>query len=189
VQGAIKTNWEKQTMKTKAILTLVLVVVSTAALISNVYACGTEKASKAKAETAETKKLTIVETAINAGSFSTLVEAVKAAGLAETLSGEGPFTVFAPTDKAFAKLPRGTLENLIENPRQLASILTYHVISGEVKAADVVKMKDAKTLNGASFAVNVERDAVKVGNANVVQTDIHCSNGVIHVIDEVLLPN
>jgi uncharacterized surface protein with fasciclin (FAS1) repeats len=132
----------------------------------------------------------IVETAVAAGSFKTLVAAVQAAGLAETLSG-GNFTVFAPTDEAFAKLPAGTLEMLLkpENKAKLASILTYHVVPGKVMAADVVKLKNAGTVQGQRVDISVNGGTVTVDGAKVVTTDIACSNGVIHVIDSVILPN
>jgi uncharacterized surface protein with fasciclin (FAS1) repeats len=132
----------------------------------------------------------IVETAVAAGNFKTLVAAVQAAGLAETLSG-GSFTVFAPTDEAFAKLPAGTLEMLLkpENKAKLASILTYHVVPGKVMAADVVKLKNAGTVQGQRVDISAKGDAVTVDGAKVVATDIACSNGVIHVIDSVILPN
>jgi uncharacterized surface protein with fasciclin (FAS1) repeats len=132
----------------------------------------------------------IVDTAVAAGSFKTLVTAVKAAGLAETLKGKGPFTVFAPTDEAFAKLPTGTLENLLkpENKEKLKGILTYHVVAGKVMAKDVVTMKEAKTVNGQMLTITVKDGKVMVDNANVVKTDVAASNGVIHVIDAVLLP-
>jgi uncharacterized surface protein with fasciclin (FAS1) repeats len=132
----------------------------------------------------------IVESAVAAGSFKTLVSAVQAAGLADTLKGAGPFTVFAPTDEAFAKLPAGTVENLLkpENKAKLQAILTYHVVQGKVMAADVVKINMAKTVNGQSLAVNTKNGAVMVDNAKVVKTDIPASNGVIHVIDAVILP-
>ena len=132
----------------------------------------------------------IVDTAVGAGSFNTLVAAAKAAGLVETLKGKGPLTVFAPTDEAFAKLPKGTVESLLkpENKAKLAAILTYHVVAGKVTAADVVKVKSAKSVQGSDIAVNVAGGKVKVNNANVVKTDIMCSNGVIHVIDSVILP-
>ena len=132
----------------------------------------------------------IVETAVAAGSFKTLVAAVQAAGLAETLSG-GNFTVFAPTDEAFAKLPAGTLEMLLkpENKATLASILTYHVVPGKVMAADVVKLKNAGTVQGQRVDISVNGGTVTVDGAKVVTTDIACSNGVIHVIDSVILPN
>jgi uncharacterized surface protein with fasciclin (FAS1) repeats len=133
----------------------------------------------------------IVDTAVRAGQFKTLVAAVKAAGLVETLKGDGPFTVFAPTDAAFAKLPTGTLESLLkpENKAILTNILTYHVVPGEVMAADVVKMNDIKTVQGGSVKVTVMGDKVMINNANVVKTDIPTSKGVIHVIDTVLMPN
>jgi uncharacterized surface protein with fasciclin (FAS1) repeats len=130
----------------------------------------------------------IVQTAISAGSFKTLVAAVQAAGLAETLSGTGPFTVFAPTDEAFAKLPAGTVDALLNDKEKLASILTYHVVSGQVTAADAVKLTEAKTVNGQSFKIVAGRDGVMIDNAKVVTADIMTSNGVIHVIDSVILP-
>ena len=129
----------------------------------------------------------IVETAIEAGSFSTLVTAVKAAGLVETLSGPGPFTVFAPTDEAFSKLPSGMVENLLKDKEKLTAVLTYHVVPGKVMAADVVQLKSAKTVQGQEITINTE-DGVKVDNANVITTDIECTNGVIHVIDACILP-
>lgn len=134
-------------------------------------------------------KLDIVDTAVNAGSFKTLAGALKAAGLVDTLKGRGPFTVFAPTDEAFAKLPAGTVDTLLkpENKAKLASILTYHVVAGNVKAADVVKLKSAKTVQGQSVAIDAA-DGVKINGAKVVKADIECGNGVIHVIDTVLLP-
>ena len=131
----------------------------------------------------------IVDTAVSAGSFTTLLAALKAAGLVDTLRGEGPFTVFAPTDEAFAKLPDGTVESLLkpENIGKLQSILTYHVVSGKVMAAQVVNLKSAKTVNGQAMKISTS-DGVKVDGAKVVKTDIECSNGVIHVIDSVILP-
>lgn len=135
-------------------------------------------------------KADIVDTAVSAGSFKTLVAAVQAAGLVDTLKGPGPFTVFAPTDEAFGKLPAGTVENLLkpENKAKLAAILTYHVVSGNVTADQVVKMNAATTVNGQSLKIHVKNGAVMVNNANVVKTDIATSNGVIHVIDTVVLP-
>jgi len=131
----------------------------------------------------------IVEVATSAGQFKTLVAAVKAAGLADTLSGPGPFTVFAPTDEAFAKLPKGTVEELMkpENKKKLAGILTYHVVDGKVMAADV-KTMEAKTVNGANAKVKVAGNNVTIDEAKVVKTDIAASNGVIHVIDTVIMP-
>jgi len=132
----------------------------------------------------------IVDTAVAADDFNTLVAAVKAAGLVETLKGEGPFTVFAPTDAAFKALPKGTLESLLkpENKSQLVGILTYHVVAGKVLAADVVKLSEADTVQGTAVKIKVKDGVVKVNNAKVVKTDIICKNGVIHVIDAVLLP-
>ena len=132
----------------------------------------------------------IVDTAVGAGSFNTLVAAVKAAGLVDTLKGKGPFTVFAPTDDAFKKLPPGTLDDLLkpENKEKLKGILTYHVVPGKVMAKDVVKMKSAKTVNGQSVTISMKDKDVMVDNAKVTKTDIVCSNGVIHVIDAVVLP-
>ena len=132
----------------------------------------------------------IVDTAVAAGSFKTLATALKAAGLIDTLKGKGPFTVFAPTDEAFAKLPKGTVEDLLkpENKAKLTAILTYHVVAGKVMAADVVKLKSANTVNGKPVQIVVEGGTVMVDNAKVVKTDIGTSNGVIHVIDTVLLP-
>jgi uncharacterized surface protein with fasciclin (FAS1) repeats len=136
------------------------------------------------------KKPTIVEAAIGNDDFSTLVALVKHAGLVETLSGEGPFTVFAPTNAAFAKLPKETVDALLSDAgkAQLASILKYHVVAGSVKAADVVKLKEAKTVLGQSAKIKVEDGKVYVDGAQVVMTDIECSNGIIHVIDAVILP-
>ncbi len=130
----------------------------------------------------------IVDTAVSAGSFNTLVKAVKAAGLVDTLKGPGPFTVFAPTGEAFAKLPAGTLESLIANPEQLKKVLTYHVVAGKVMASDVVKLKEAKTVQGSAAKIKVSGGEVMIDNAKVVKTDIICDNGVIHVIDTVILP-
>lgn len=134
----------------------------------------------------------IVDTAAGAGSFKTLVAAVKAAGLVDTLKGEGPFTVFAPTDEAFAKLPEGTVESLLkpENKDKLVAILTYHVIPGKAMAADVVKLdgKSVKSVQGGEIQVKVDGETVKANDAKVIKTDIACSNGVIHVIDTVILP-
>lgn len=135
-------------------------------------------------------KKDIVDVAAANGSFSTLVVAVKAAGLVDTLKGDGPFTVFAPTDEAFAKLPAGTVENLLksENKDKLTAILTYHVVSGKVMAADVVKLDSATTVQGQSVNVTTNDGSVMINNANVVMADVKASNGVIHVIDTVLLP-
>jgi uncharacterized surface protein with fasciclin (FAS1) repeats len=130
----------------------------------------------------------IVDTAVAAGSFKTLATALQAAGLIDTLKGPGPFTVFAPTDEAFAKLPAGTVEALLEDKAKLARILTYHVVAGQILAADVVKLSEAKTVEGGALRI-ATAGGVKVNGANVVKADIATSNGVIHVIDAVLLPN
>jgi len=132
----------------------------------------------------------IIDTAVAAGSFNTLAAAVTAAGLVPTLKGAGPFTVFAPTDEAFAKLPAGTVEALLNDIPKLTAILTYHVVAGKVMAADVVKLdgKSAKTVNGAEVKVTTTGGVKLNGSANVVKTDIVCTNGVIHVLDAVILP-
>ena len=151
-------------------------VVASAFMAANIFAAAAEK--------------DIVDTAVEAGSFKTLAAALKAADLIETLKGKGPFTVFAPTDEAFAKLPKGTVEELLkpENKAKLAGILTYHVVAGKVEAKDAVKLKSAKTVNGASFKISASDAGVMVDKAKVVKTDIQCSNGVIHVIDSVIMP-
>jgi uncharacterized surface protein with fasciclin (FAS1) repeats len=163
----------------KNIRLLALAVMTAAAFTSN--------SVRAHSECAASKD--VVAVASSAGSFNTLIAALKAAGLTETLQGAGPFTVFAPTDAAFAKLPKGTVENLLkpENKEKLVAILTYHVVPGKVMAADVKTMK-AKTVNGQSLDVKVSGGVVTVDQAKVVQTDVAASNGVIHVIDTVVLP-
>lgn len=162
----------KQTIKTMAAVVTVLALVLTA---------GVARADEQK---------NIVETAVAAGSFNTLAKALQAAGLVDTLKGAGPFTVFAPTDEAFARLPAGTLEELLkpENKAKLTAILTYHVVPGKVMASEVTGLTSAKTVNGGSLKVSVKNGGVMVDNARVVKTDIATSNGVIHVIDSVMLP-
>lgn len=135
----------------------------------------------------DTPRQNIVQVAQSAGSFSTLITAAQAAGLAGTLSNEGPFTVFAPTDEAFAKLPAGTVEGLLADPDALRDILLYHVASGELDAGKVVSMNSIATLQGGSLDVSTT-SGVSVGGAGVVQTDIQASNGIIHIIDTVLIP-
>jgi uncharacterized surface protein with fasciclin (FAS1) repeats len=134
----------------------------------------------------------IVDTAVAAGSFKTLAAAVQAAGLVDTLKGKGPFTVFAPTDDAFAKLPKGTVEGLLKDIPKLTAVLTYHVVAGKVMAADVVKLKTAKTVQGQEVKIDASKwhlhKTVKINDANVVKADVAADNGVIHVIDKVLLP-
>jgi uncharacterized surface protein with fasciclin (FAS1) repeats len=170
-------------MKTFACLTLVIALTSTTAF------AGECPYSKAKMTTA-TAQSDIVDTAVGAGSFGTLVAAVKAAGLVDTLKGDGPFTVFAPTDEAFAKLPAGTVESLLkpENKDKLVAILTYHVVPGKVMSTDVVKLSSAKTVQGSTIDIAVADGKVKIDGATVVKADIGCSNGVVHVIDSVILP-
>jgi uncharacterized surface protein with fasciclin (FAS1) repeats len=134
----------------------------------------------------------IVDTAVAAGNFKTLVTAVKAAGLVDTLKSKGPFTVFAPTDDAFAKLPKGTVEGLLKDIPKLKAVLTYHVVAGKVMAAEVVKLKTAKTVQGQDVKIDASKwhlhKNVKINDANVIKTDIATDNGVIHVIDKVILP-
>ena len=153
-----------------------------AAVVLTVAASGT---TGVRAETRD-----VVATAIAAGSFKTLAKALAAAGLVTTLKGAGPFTVFAPTDAAFAKLPDGTLETLLkpENKEKLRRILTYHVVAGKVMASDVVKRQSAKAVSGDTITVKVEDGVVRVDNATVTSADVLASNGVIHVIDSVILP-
>ena len=132
----------------------------------------------------------IIDTAVAAGNFKTLAAALTAAGLVDTLKGTGPFTVFAPTDEAFAKLPAGTVDALLKDVPKLKGILTYHVVSGKVMAADVLKMdgKSAKTVNGADVKISTQGGVKLNGKVNVTKTDIACTNGVIHVVDSVLMP-
>ena len=132
-------------------------------------------------------KADIVDTAVSAGSFKTLAAALQAAGLVETLKGKGPFTVFAPTDEAFAKLPAGTVEALLKDIPKLKAILTYHVVAGQVEAKDVVKLAKATTVNGQDLTIGTS-DGVTINDAKVIKADIQAKNGVIHVIDTVLLP-
>jgi uncharacterized surface protein with fasciclin (FAS1) repeats len=148
----------------------------------------TAGADRARAEEMATRD--IVDTAVAAGSFKTLATALQAAGLVETLKGKGPFTVFAPTDEAFAKLPAGTVETLLrpENKAKLQRVLTYHVVAGAVMAGEVVKLQSARAVSGDTIAVSVQDGVVRVDNAQVTATDIAATNGVIHVIDTVILP-
>lgn len=164
-------------MRLSRLIGSVILAMSTGSIVSVVSA-------------ADMARQDIVATAQSAGQFKTLVAALTAAGLVDTLKGTGPFTVFAPTDAAFAKLPAGTVESLLkpENKKKLTDILTYHVVAGNVKAAEVVKMTSAKTLNGASVEITVNGSKVMVDSASVLKTDIAASNGTIHVIDSVLMP-
>ena len=186
----------------KRVPILVMAAMVFAAVPFLVAACGDEEAAPAEtgataeptAEPTEPETdaamLDIVDTAVEAGDFTTLATALTEAGLVETLKGEGPYTVFAPTDAAFEALPEGTVEALLEDPQgQLTDILTYHVVPGKVLAEDVVKLSKAKTVQGSEVKIRVKKDKVRVDNALVTATDIACTNGVIHVIDSVILPN
>jgi uncharacterized surface protein with fasciclin (FAS1) repeats len=170
-------------MKAVSFVCLSLVLVGAISASAFAEKCAAKAPDKAKKEAA----MDIIDTAVQAGSFKTLAAALEAAGLVKTLKGDGPFTVFAPTDEAFAKLPKGTVEALLKDKDKLTAVLTYHVVAGKVKAADVVKLHTAKTVQGQSLKVDAA-DGVKIDNAKVVQADIDCTNGVIHVIDTVLLP-
>lgn len=165
-----------------------LIMILLFSLPSTALAGGYEHAGK-NMSAADTKD--IVDTAVSAGSFNTLVRAVQAADLVGTLKSDGPFTVFAPTDEAFARLPEGTLDNLLkpENKSQLQAILTYHVLPGKIMSADAATASSAKTVNGQSFRISKSAKGLMVDNANVIKADIAASNGVIHVIDRVILPN
>ncbi len=171
----MQTNWKK-----KVTGSLVAVVAIAAVMFLSLGAMARPKSASKD----------IVDTAVAAGSFKTLAAALQAAGLVDTLKGEGPFTVFAPTDEAFAKLPAGAVDELLkpENKAKLAAILTYHVVPGKVTAAQVMKINSAKTVNGEELAISVNGGTVMVDGAKVVKADIMCSNGVIHVIDTVLMP-
>ena len=173
----------KKTNKTLFAFFAMILMVASGSNLAQAGSCGTQ-AAHTHSEEAATKA--IYPLAEEAG-FTTLAAAVKAAGLDMTLSEEGPYTVFAPTEEAFAKLPEGTVENLLANPEQLKKVLLYHVVSGNVMAADVVKLESATTLNGTNVAISTI-DGVKINNAMVIQTDIEASNGTVHVIDTVLIP-
>lgn len=165
-------------MRLTHVLTVAVVAVAAATSPSFAGGYGTTAA----------KSNTIVDVAVGAGSFKTLVVALKAAGLDTALQGQGPFTVFAPTDDAFAKLPAGTVEGLLKDVPKLKAILLYHVVPGEVMAAQVIGLKSAKTLGGGELPIMVDGSGVMVGTAKVTKTDVKASNGVIHVIDTVLIP-
>ena len=172
-------------------MTLTLVILAILATANMAFAQQCKKQQNASfASTSASEEQDIVATAVGAGSFKTLVAAAKAAGLVETLQSKGPLTVFAPTDEAFAKIPKAAIADLLkpENKEKLVAILTYHVVPGKVTAADVVKVKKAKTVEGADVNVKVSDKGVMINNAKVLKTDIMCSNGVIHVIDTVLMP-
>jgi len=175
-------------MKIRLVALMAILTLVVAACSSSDEAEETTTTAPPTTEAMAEESNTIVDVAI-ANDFNTLVTAVQAAGLVETLSGDGPFTVFAPTDEAFAALPEGTLEGLLEDPEALADILTYHVVSGEVLAADVVGLTSATTVQGSDISIEVVDGGVVLnGSANVVATDVMASNGVVHVIDAVILP-
>jgi uncharacterized surface protein with fasciclin (FAS1) repeats len=177
-------------MKTHIKIASTLLAISLIPAVAHAH-CGACGADAHKKEHKHAHKSDIVETAVNAGSFNTLAAALTAAGLVDTLKGEGPFTVFAPTDEAFAKLPAGTVESLLkpENKAQLVDILTYHVVAGKVKAEKVVTMDSATTVQGGNVSIKVKDGTVYVDDAKVIKTDIKASNGIIHVIDSVIIPN
>ncbi len=174
-------------MKSVKLSIAVLAITALAAVpaVAGDCASGTKASHASNTMTAPAN---LVDTAVAAGQFTTLVAAVQAAGLADTLANGGPFTVFAPTDAAFAKLPAGTVEALLANPDKLRSILLYHVVAGKVYSGDVVKLTSAKTVQGSDVQIRTENGSVMVDGAKVVATDIESSNGVIHVIDTVILP-
>jgi len=167
----------------KGLVSVVGIIGLFAVLVSAVAIAGHHGETEAKQSNKD-----IVDTAIEAKNFSTLLAAVKQAGLVDALKGEGPYTLFAPTNEAFAKIPKGKLEALLKNKEALTSVLTYHVIPANVSSAQVVNLTSAKTLQGQSISIDTT-NGVKVDNANIIMTDIVASNGVIHVIDEVIMPN
>jgi uncharacterized surface protein with fasciclin (FAS1) repeats len=164
--------------------------VSISSAVALLAAFTLQSANAGECSASKGKSKDIVDTAVGAGNFKTLVTAVSKAGLVDVLKGKGPFTVFAPTDDAFAKLPEGTVAELIkpENKKKLTAILTYHVVPGKVMARDVVKLSEAKTVQGSTVDIKVEDGKVYIDGAQVVKADIATSNGVIHVIDSVILP-
>jgi uncharacterized surface protein with fasciclin (FAS1) repeats len=174
----------------KQLITFMAICAMTTSVHAGKKCKGTVKTSKTVAAARAAEPMDIVDTAVSAGSFQTLVAAVQAAGLVDTLKSDGPFTVFAPTDEAFAKLPQGTIEELLkpENKSKLQGILAYHVVPGSIKAVDVVQLVSAKTVQGQEIDIAVDGEAVTVDSAKIVKADIHTSNGVILVIDSVMLP-
>ncbi len=177
-------------MKHLILFTFVLALFAPFTGAANPTTKGNDHAAKNHSAAVRTHEADIVDTAVAAGSFTTLVAAVKAAGLVDVLKGNGPFTVFAPTDEAFAKIPKATLESLLlpENKDKLVKILTYHVVPGKLEAKDVLASKGAKTVQGGSLKFAKAKGGVRINNSNVVKADIATSNGVIHVIDTVLMP-
>jgi len=168
---------------------LTVCLVATALALPAFAHCGACGAGESHSHASKVAASDIVGVASSAGIFNTLVAAVNAAGLVETLQSDGPFTVFAPTDEAFAKLPAGTVDNLLENPDELKKILLYHVVPGKVTAAEVVKLSEATTAEGSKVEFAVNGGSVMIDNATVVKADVMASNGVIHVIDSVIIPS
>jgi len=175
-------------MSIRARMAALLAVFALVAVACSSDTTDTTEAPTTTLAAAESDMGTIVDVASEAGSFETLLAAAQAAGLVDTLSGTGPFTVFAPTDDAFAALPEGTVDALLADPEALADILLYHVVSGKVLASDVVGLTSATTVQGSDVAITVDGGSVMVNDANVVATDIDASNGIIHVLDAVILP-
>ena len=179
-------------MKTRNYLVFSLAALCLTFAYNEALACGCSKSCGKKQSKASCHKDSkdIVDVAVSAGQFETLVAAVKAAGLVDTLKGDGPFTVFAPTDEAFSRLPEGTVEDLLkpENRDRLQAVLTYHVVPGAVSSDEVSRLRRAKTVNGDKVKIKVKSGTVTVDDAKVVQADISAKNGVIHVIDTVLIP-
>jgi transforming growth factor-beta-induced protein len=175
-------------MRTKGLVILLVALFLSASFAMAMDRSKTDLVDAAHAKSL--KQMDIVDTAVDAGTFTTLASALAAADLITTLKGEGPFTVFAPTDAAFAKLPPETLADLLkpENKSKLQEILTYHVVPGKLMASDVVSMNGAKTVNGEDLKITTDMGKVMIDNAQVTQTDIQCSNGIIHVIDTVIMP-
>ncbi len=171
----------------KNIVGIIATVAAASLIMSSVGMAGAYNKTKSAAVDKSGKD--IVQVAKAAGSFNTLLTALKAADLAKTLKGKGPFTVFAPTDEAFAKLPAGALDALLKDPQALKGVLLYHVVSGKVLAKDVVTLTEATTVNGQKVGINSASGVVLNGSSNVIKTDILASNGVIHVIDTVLMPS
>jgi len=174
-------------MKTLRYLTKLPIVLVSLFLITGAQAGHHEKGEMKDKMAEQAQMMDIVDTAVDAGSFNTLAKALNQAGLIETLKGDGPFTVFAPTDEAFAKVPADELSAILADKELLTSILTYHVVGGEVMAADVVKLDAATSLQGGDLAISTD-DGVSINNAKVIKADIKTSNGIIHVIDTVLVP-
>ncbi len=172
-------------MKRMLFALTVIALMSTAPAFAHCGSCGTGEAHSHAVKAASAD---IVEVATTAGTFNTLLAAAKAAGLVDTLQGDGPYTVFAPTDDAFAKLPEGAIDNLLANPDKLKQVLLYHVVAGKVLASDVVGLTSATTVEGSDISIAVKGDSVMINNAKVLKTDVMASNGVIHVIDTVIVP-